>query len=202
MSDVLLPTLAGLSWDTTKAPELNTQIQRSVSLSELRTSFTSTPVWHFTRSYDVLRETTGNTELKSLGGFFLARYGAWDSWLFADPDDSVALLESFGTGDGVTTAFQLRRAFGVFSESCKNVAAAPLIYKNSVLQTVTTHYTVSSTGLVTFVAAPTNGHALTWSGTYYFRCRWEKDVQEYAQFMRQLWEAKSVDFIGSLGRQI
>jgi uncharacterized protein (TIGR02217 family) len=202
MSDMFLPTLPGLSWNTTKAPRFNTKVQTSVNLSELRSSFAATPVYDFTRSYDLLRDNTADDELHELGGFFMARYGSWDKWLFADPDDSIALLEPFDTGDGVTVAFQLQRTFGVFIEPVCNVAAAPLIYKAGVLQTVTTDYTVSATGLVTFTTAPAAAAALTWSGTYYFRCRFEQDAQEYQQFMSRLWQARSFGFKGSLGTKI
>lgn len=201
MSNVLLPTLPGLAWNTKKTPEFNTGVQRSVNLSELRASFSSTPVWNFERDYELLRDDA-TTELAQLVGFFLARYGAWDSWLFADPDDSIALLMPFGTGDGSTTAFQLKRALGVYSEAVSNIAAAPSIYKAGVLKTVTTDYAISATGLVTFTSAPANGAALTWSGTYYFRCRFKNDMQEFEQFMSKLWDAKTVEFIGSLGTKI
>lgn len=202
MSNVLLPTLPGLTWNTKKTPELNTGVQRSVNLSELRASFSSTPVWNFTREYELLRDDTMHNELQQLLGFFLARYGAWDSWLFLDADDGAATLMSFGTGDGGTTAFQLKRSMGVFSEAVSNIAASPSIYKAGVLQTVMTDYAINATGLVTFVSAPANGAALTWSGTYYFRCRFKEDMLEFEQFMSKLWDAKTVEFIGSLGTKI
>jgi uncharacterized protein (TIGR02217 family) len=200
VSNANLPTLPGLTWNTTKAPRFNTEVQSSVNLSELRASFACTPVWEFTRSYDLLRDNVANNELKQLGGFFLARYGSWDSWLFLDADDSVALLEPFGTGDGVTTQFQLQRAFGAFNEPVKNVANAPSIYVAANLQV--SGYTVSNTALVTFSNAPAANAALTWSGTYYFRCRFKEDVQEFRQFMNKLWDARTFDFIGCLGSKI
>ena len=43
---------------------------------------------------------------------------------------------------------------------------APVIKVNGVTQTLTTHYTIGATGLVTFVTPPTNGHALTWTGEF------------------------------------
>ena len=55
---------------------------------------------------------------------------------------------------------------------------------------------------IDFTPAPGANVALTWSGTYYFRCRFQQDQQEFKEFMRQLWEAGSVKFRGSLGRKI
>ncbi len=200
MSNVLFPTLPGITFEGMKAPELNTQVQRSVNLSELRASFTSTPVWNFGLQCEMLRDEAAYPELHTLAGFFLARFGKWDSWLYADPMDKTATAENFGTGDGTTTAFQLRRTWGAFGEPCHNVAAAPSIYKAGVLQA--SGYTINSTGLVTFAVAPTAGQALTWSGMYYFRCRFKEDVQEYEQFLSRMWQQGRIEFVGCLGSKI
>lgn len=200
MSNALFPSLPGLTWDIEKAPEFATVVQRSVNLSELRGSYAATPVYHFTLHYDVLRADAVNAELQKLAGFFCNRNGSWDSFLFADPDDGTAAAQRFGTGDGTTTAFPLVRSLGYFTEGVSNVAASPSIYKDAVLQT--SNYTVDATGLVTFSSAPASNVALTWSGTYYYRCRFKEDMQSFNQFMRQLWEARSVEFIGSLGAKI
>lgn len=200
MSNALFPTLAGLTWNNTKTALFNTIVQRSVNFSELRGSFTAAPVYDFLLIFDLLRDDTTFNELKQLLGFFLARQGSFDSWLYADPDDSVALLQSFGTGDAATTAFQLRRSVGAFTESTRHVAASPLIYKAGVLQTVTTNYTVDGNGVVTFTSAPGGGVALTWSGTYYHRCRFKENIT-FREFMLQLWDAQQVEFLGVLGSQ-
>lgn len=200
MSNALYPTLAGLTWNNKKTPEFNTIVQRSVDLTELRGSFTATPVYNCTLTYDLLRDDSTWNELSSLFGFFMARQGKFDSWLFLDGDDSAATLEDFGTGDGVTTAFQLTRTLGAFTEEVCNIGLAPAIYMNSVLQS--SNYSVGSTGLVTFTPAPGVNVPLTWSGTYYMRCRFKEDTTEFAQFMARLWEAKQVEFIGSFGTKI
>lgn len=202
MSDILLPDLPGLTWDTTKAPEFSTLAQRSNALQEARASLAPYPLWHFRHAYSVLRAEAAYTELQQLLGFFLARRGKWDSWLFADPDDSTATAEPFGTGNGTDDEFQLARSLGGFVEPCKNVAALPLIYVAGVLKTAGSDYTVSATGLVTFASPPAGSAALTWSGTYYYRCRWTEDTSEYTQFAQRLWSAQECRFVGSLGRQV
>ncbi len=199
MSNALFPALAGLGWNNTKAPKFNTIVQTSVSMAELRGSFASTPVYTFTLTFDLLRDNTTFNELKQLIGFFLARQGSYDSFLYADPSDSIATLQPFGTGDGSTTAFQLARQMGYFTEGLSNVALSPAIYVNGALQT--SGYSVSG-GLVTFGSAPGAGAALTWSGTYYFRCRFVNDTQEFEEFMLNLWDVKSLQFMGSLGTKI
>jgi uncharacterized protein (TIGR02217 family) len=202
MSNAVYPTLPGLTLESSKTPEFSTQIQRSVNLSELRASFAEAPVYNFKLQYEVLREGTVHgtayTELRSLMGFFLARYGSWDSFLFTDPNDYGVTSQSIGTGDSFTTEFQLIRSFGAGNEPVKNVNS---IVSVSVSNTPTSAYTISS-GLITFNSPPAANAPIVWSGTYYYRCRFTNDTQEFSQFMRQLFEAGEVEFIGSLGSQI
>jgi len=63
-------------------------------------------------------------------------------------------------------------------------------------------YTIGSTGLVTFTTAPASGAALTWTGTYYFRCRFTKDQIEFDGFMQDLYELKKVEMIGAPGNRV
>ncbi len=198
MSNALFPTLSGLTLDVTKTPEFNTLIQRAVDGTELRGTYMATPIYNIKLQYDVLRDDTTNNELKTLMGFFLARQGSYDSFLFADPDDSVAANMSIGTGNASATQFQIVRTMGNFSETAQNIANAPTIYANGSL---TTSYTLASNGLVTFNSPPASGATLTWSGTYYMRCRFAEDSTEFQKFMRQLWEG-SVELRGSFASKI
>lgn len=204
MSNALYPTLAGLTWNTGKTPLFNTIIQRSVNFNELRGSFTSTPIYSLLLQYDLLRDDATYNELKTIMGFFLARQGDFDSFLYLDPDDSVALLQQFGTGDGATKDFQLTRSLGNFTEACANIGVGPTIYVNGVAKVITTDYTINSAGLVSFVAAPAGAAVITWSGLYYYRCRFntENTPVAFNQFMSKLWELKQVELYGSLGTKI
>jgi uncharacterized protein (TIGR02217 family) len=196
--------MAGLKWDSVKAPEFSTKVMRAVSGKELRAAFMSYPLYTFKLSYEVLRDDVANNELKTLAGFFLARQGQYDSFLFSDPSDHAVTAHNFGTGDGTTTAFQLVRAYGGFSEPVQNVNGTPSIYVNGTLKTVTTHYTISSTGVVTFTAGniPTSGQAMTWTGSYYFRVRFTSDMAEFSQFLQNLWELKQMEFVGATGNKV
>lgn len=71
------------------------------------------------------------------------------------------------------------------------------IYKDGVLQTIGTHYSISSSGVVTFVTAPASNVALTWTGAYYWRVRFDADKMEYNNFMYQLYELKKVNLVTS-----
>ena len=195
MSNAVYPTLQGLKFGVVRRPVWNTSKKTSVAGREFRAANMIYPSYQFKLSYEFLRDLrSGVDELRSLVGFFNARLGAFDSFLFNDPDDNTATLQSFGTGNGVATQFQLMRSFGAFTDPIYDLNSTPAIYKAGTLQTLTTHYTISSSGLVTFVTAPTAGQALTWSGTYYWRCRFETDQLDVEKFMHQLWQARTVDF--------
>lgn len=197
MSNEVFPTLGGLGWSVYKTPEFKTAVKESASGVEFRGSFAAYPSWTFNMVYNVLRDDVANNELKTIVGFFCQRRGRFDSFLFTDPDDYSVTDQTFGTGNSSTTQFQLLRAFGGFSEPVQNVNVLTNIKKNGVTQSSPADYTISSTGLVTFTSPPTTGHALTWTGTYYFRCRFLKDSAELEQFMKRLWQYKKCEIVGS-----
>ena len=196
MSNAVFPVLPGLKWGVPLIPNFRTKIQEAVSGKELRGSFMAYPNWDIHLSYELLRND-GAAELKTLGGFFLQRRGAWDDFLYDNPDDNSVTDYQFGTGDGATKDFQLTRAFGAggvtFVEPVQNVNGSPSIYKGGVLQSAPTHYSLGATGIVSFVTAPANGVALTWTGAYYYRCRFKQDLAEFSKFMKDLWELKKLE---------
>lgn len=220
MSDELFPALPGLKIEIEKSPQFITRVQRSVSGRELRASYTSAPIWTFRLSYEFLRSAPAYSELQALQGFFLARRGSWDSFLYPDPDDWQAVMEPLGIGDGVTMAFQVKRTYAGVTDPVANIGSveegaamwsddlsapmwsddlsapmwAPIGYRS-------TDYTLSA-GVMTFNAPPPPGVPIYWSGTYYYRCRFADDGQDYSQFLHGLWQAKRVEFIGSLGTKI
>lgn len=205
MSSAVFPTLAGLTWGIVKRPFWNSRIQTSVGGYETRIAFQSLPRWRWSVGFEFLRQNTTDLEFETLANFFNARQGRYDSFLYTDPSDSVisdtlALRQNFGTGDGSTVAFQLGRSLitsGVF-EYIYNTNSTPKIYKNAVLQTVGVDYNISN-GLVTFTAAPANGLALTWSGSYYWRVRFDMDAIDLTEWMSTLWSLRELSFVSILG---
>lgn len=193
MGNAVFPTLPGLKFGVRRRPQWSTTIKRAVSGREFRFSNAVYPTYLYRLQYEFLRDyRSGVDELRSIEGFFNARGGAFDSFLWTDPDDNTATLQSFGTGNGSQTQFQLMRTFGGYSAPVYGPNGTPSIYRAGTL--VTSGVTVSSTGLVTFTTAPTSGQALTWSGPYYIRVRFEQDAVDLEKFMFQLWELKQVEF--------
>ena len=195
MSNSVFPSLPGLTWDVKKRPQFRTIKQTTASGKEVRIALMSYPIWQFELSFELLRSAAAFAEMQTLAGFFNQMLGDYDTFLFNDPTDNSVTAQNFGTGDGTTTTFQLLRTMGGFIEPIQNVNGSPSIYENGTLKTVTTDYTIGSTGIVTFAVAPAAGVALTWTGNFYFRCRFDMDVMEFSNFMNQLWAAKKVAFV-------
>lgn len=202
MSNAVFPTLPGLLFNVVKQPEFSTKVQRATSGKELRAAFMQYPLWTFKLSYEFLRSAAAYTEMQTLLGFFTARQGMFDSFLFSDPDDNSVTDYQFGIGDGVTTKFQLTRAYGAFIEPVQNVNVLTNIKKAGTTLASPADYSIDANGLVTFVTAPAGGNALTWSGTYYFRVRFLQDVAEFNKFMQGLWDLKKLEFVGSTGNKV
>lgn len=194
----VFPTFQGITWNITKTPNFNTTTHRSASGYEVRNALMQFPLWKFSLAFELLADSSSLTsDLKKLVGFFNQCQGSFAAFLYIDPADNTVTAQNFGTGNGATVSFQLQRTYGGFTEPVQNLNAAPSIYVNGVLQTLTTNYSISSTGLVTFVTAPPAAAALTWTGTYYYRVRFVNDTAEFNQFMYNLYELKKLEFIGS-----
>lgn len=201
MSNAVFPDLPGADIKVRKTPIWNTRIQTAVSGRELRTAYYSYPLYKISLSFNFLR-AGAEAELQNLVGFFNARKGSFDSFLYTDPIDHTVAAQSFGVGDGANIKFQLVRAFGGNVEPVMNLNGAPALYRDNSPLTPGTDYSIDSLGMVTFVTAPPSGHALTWDGAYYYRVRFERDTTDFEQFLWMLWELKRVELRGSLGTKI
>jgi uncharacterized protein (TIGR02217 family) len=195
MSNTLYPVMPGLKWPVKRAPIWKTNIQESTSGREYRTRMMLYPRYKYALAYDFLRDTVAFNEFRPLMGLFNQMGGNFDTFLFDDLDDDTVTAQAFGVGDATTRTFQLVRTLGGFAEPVYDTNSTPLIYLNGVLKTVTTDYTINSTGGVTFTTAPGAGVAITWTGTYYWRCRFVNEQAEFDKFMKQLWQIGTVEMI-------
>ncbi|HQS70679.1 MAG TPA: DUF2460 domain-containing protein, partial [Novosphingobium sp.] len=66
----------------------------------------------------------------------------------------------------------------------------PEVKVNGTITAVTT----TERGKVEFATAPADGAVLTWSGSFFRRCRFEIDEMDIRQLMAGLWEGSGVDF--------
>lgn len=132
------------------------------------------------RRYDMAAIGRTKAEALRIYDFFQVVGGRERSFRFYDYRHNSVTAGSIGTGDGVETDFQMRSSytFGgqtVYRDETK-IRGTPLVYVNGILQTVTTHYTVTlSTGVVAFVSPPADGAAITATFEFDVCCRFEQD---------------------------
>jgi len=185
-------------------PEFSTVIQEAVSGQEQRVK-----VWAHCRArydigYSVLHSDDPVGSYRAVVALFYGHNGRLRPFRFKDWGDFQADDTKFGIGDGSDTTFQLSKTYDpslillntpgsfTYTREIYLLAATPTIKVNGVTQTVTTHYTISTTGLVTFVTAPPNGHALTWTGEFDIPVRFDVD------YLPVVMNVNSIADIGSI----
>lgn len=201
MSDLVFPTLPGLTWDQQKVPIFKTLSHRAISGSEKRLSFYQYPLYQYNLSFNLLRDAAAYNELKTLLGFYLSRYGSWDDFLYLDPSDNLAVNETLTAIS--SKSYQLSRTYGGFKENCYDILSpsSPLpireIYDNAVKLDPATKYTVNNTtGVVTLTDTPTT--PVTANFSFYHRVRfieYGEGDEGFNNFMYQLFELKTLSFI-------
>lgn len=190
MSDAIFPVLQGLTWDSKKSPEFNTTVVPGRDGSETTIANWVYPIWHWTLIYELLRDDATD-ELKTLLGFFLARQGRADDFLYEDPNDKSRAGQALGTGDGVITQFQCVRTLGGFIEPVMNLKTAPTVYVDGVEQEA--GWSVDAKGMITFDTAPVG--AITADLSYYWRVRFDMDLAEFNEFAEALWELQECKLV-------
>ncbi len=177
MSYPVLPALPlSLARGLKKSPNFGTVIQATAAGASSAIAVKPYPTWDFEFGLDYVQGNEGAalTSVSEFLGAFMQCAGRGQLFLFTDPQDNAVTAMPFGTGDGATTAFQLSRLINsVGVDVIQNVNGTPNIY---VAGTLTVPASISATGVVTFSAAPANGAALTWSGSFYFLCRFHQDT--------------------------
>lgn len=194
MSLPVFPALPGITYPVKRTQTWSTVKQDALSGKRIRQPLWTYPLYQYEVQFSFLRSDANNLEWQQLAGFIASVQGPAQLFAYSDPNDNSVTAQSFGQGNGSATAFQLVRTLGGFTEPVFLINGAPSIYVNGVLKTVTTDYTISALGVVTFTSAPGNGLPLTWTGSYYFPCRFDDDTADFSQFMLTLWELKALKF--------
>ncbi len=202
MSNLVLPNPVpaqfSWTWPIKKTPVWSTIVQTPASgRAELRLPLYVYPRWQFELNFDYIKGGFQNqtSPLATFIGFWMQVKGTADDWLYDDPFDDICGNQTFGTGDANTTEFQLTRSIGGGIDIIQNLNGTPTIFVNG-QYFAPSNYSISSTGLVTFNSAPADGSILSWTGKFYFRCRFNHDAYEnLEQFMYQIWSLEGMKFI-------
>lgn len=138
-------------------------------------------------SYGLLTSADPLGDYAAILALWRAHFGSLRPFRFRDWGDYTATDEVFGTGDGTTTAFQLSKTYDpslillgtagslFYVRAITLLDGAPVIEIDGVEKTVTTDYTISSSGVVTFTSAPADTKQLTWSGKFDVPVRFDMD---------------------------
>lgn len=196
MSDLLFPTLKGLTYPITKVPHWNTLQNQTISGVKKFLQMYTYPYYEIKLSFSYLGDENSKTDdIHSLLSFYNQLGGAGQDFLFADPyfeDNSVDKLQ-FGEGDGTSTSFRLLRAYGDTVEPVFGISQAPTIYiRQGGILTEATNYTWDKTGLITFETAPPLNSSLLWSGNWFYRCHFQSDEAEFNQIFQGGWELEEL----------
>lgn len=191
MSASVFPALPGIKFPLRRTPSWSTSRRRTASGRRFATTYWTYPIWVYSLGFEFLRSDAANAEFESLAGFFNQHYGAWDSFLFTDPDFNAVSAQLIGVGNGTTTDFALLRTIGSFTDP---VGERNVISSVTINGTPTGAYTLVENRIVRFNTAPTAGQVLRWTGSYYMRCAFTDDAMDFDKFMQGLYSADGVEF--------
>ncbi|MFZ3141144.1 DUF2460 domain-containing protein [Polaromonas sp.] len=221
MSNAIFPSnLPGIKWDRVRTVTFKTSVYEALSGAERRIRHRPSPKRRVELAYEALRETPGLSELQILQGFYEARAGAYDSFLFHDPYDGQVTNLQFGLGDGVATQFQLVRTIGSVTEVVHNPEPTlavgrvwfPAIADDSGywpqpdgMWSLEDEYiaeegswTLLPNGIVSFTVAPPAGKRLLWTGRFFYRARFADDTFDSTEFLRRLFTNRKLAMVLSL----
>ncbi len=131
---------------------------------------------------------------------FNSQFGGLVSFGYRDQYDNQVTNQPIGTGDGTTTAFQLQRTYGGFTEPVgivdtrgsatygpytRPAALTPVAKVGGSPASATFN---NDTGVVTYASAPGAATALTATFSYGFRCRFEDDSLDFETLVYQIFK--------------
>lgn len=175
-----------------KTPHFNTITQKPAAVRGIVTaSLVPYPTWDFEVELVWTRgdERTPTSIIAAFLDIFMQCLGSGVFFLITDPNDNTVSANA-GTmlnvtpgaaapmgvvGDGVSTQFQLARIIGPSGLSIdilQNVSISTLNVNGS----PTSSYSVSDTGVITFVTAPALNASLSWSGGFQYLCQFTEDT--------------------------
>lgn len=159
-------------------PAFSNVIQESISGKEQRIRVWAKCRGRWDVGYSIIdtAETAGT--FRAVIALFRAHVGSLYPFPFKDWGDYQLTDERIGTGDGSETDFQIIKTY----DPSQIILSTPgsrtyvrdiylprsgLVVKvNGTTKTITTDYTISSTGLITFTSPPTNTHPITVTGEF------------------------------------
>lgn len=194
MGNAVFPEFPGLKWGRKKTAVWSTGTQKSASGREFRTAYYTYPQWRFSLSFEVLRTKASVNELEKLAGFFNARKGSFESFLYEDPADNAVTDQPVGNTVQGVARYQLVRSMGGFIEPVSAVKERPAVKVGGTALAYGRDYTVTDKGVLVFNTPQPPGRPITWTGDFYFRVRFTSDTVDFENVLGSLWAAKKIEF--------
>lgn len=194
MGNAVFPEFPGLKWGRKKTAVWSTGTQKSASGREFRTAYYTYPQWRFSLSFEVLRTKASVNELEKLAGFFNARKGSFESFLYEDPADNAVTDQPVGNTVQGVARYQLVRSMGGFIEPVSAAKERPAIKVGGTALAYGRDYTVTDKGVLVFNTPQPPGRPITWTGGFYFRVRFTSDTVDFENVLGSLWAAKKIEF--------
>ncbi len=187
----VFPLLPGITPDTEKTPTWSTKVLRASAGNERRTAQWPYPIWEFTLKYEVLRDKPQLLldEAESILEVFNTVQGQFGCFLFLDEGNFSVVQEAIGTGDGVSTQFQLYRHIRNWLEPVLTPFGVTMYVNGAV-----TGASIGANGLVTFGSPPGSGAVIAWSGGFFYPCRFGQDDLTLKRIAYQLWSNDGLKF--------
>ena len=173
-----------ISYGSSGGPRYNTTAVMVKSGFEKRNANWSAPLISFDVAYGVKTEA----QLDALINYFNAAQGRLHDFPFKDfndfstnPGGTPTFSDvNIGTGDAVETQFQVNKTYTIGGQTTtrkitNTVSADLLVGVNAVEMFDPGDYSISSTGLITFVVAPGSSEPVTWGGTFDVLVRFDSD---------------------------
>ena len=202
--DIIFPPDLAVSFNYIKRSLWNTLTKRAATRKEYRASYWDGPLWEIEIKYDGLADE----DMARLVGFQNLVQGALHNFYFQDRTNPVVGL-ALGTGDGVTTQFQLYRDWNGwyrefpqfpplaagYGEGGENYTAkgygvpiwpTPYLYLDGV--EVDEGYTIGATGLIAFATALVPGVVLTANFEFFYRVRFKEDPLGLEKYLPRYWQ--------------
>ena len=212
----IFPALPVVGFPVHKKPLFTGWQHKSVTGREYLTARQVYPNWDFELQFSKdswLREQTQNNplytpnsphvEFEAISQLFLSCYGTYGEFYYDDPEDDSRLGQPIAIGDGMTTTFLVLRTWG-FTPLARvepvggvNFGQAINVYFNGGSPISPLFYSVTndpSGSHLNFSTAPEAGVVITMDFSFFYRCRWKDDMQEYQQFNYNLWELGKCEF--------
>lgn len=158
-------------------PTFYNVIQEAISGQEQRVQVWAKCRGQWTCSYSILDTEENSGTFRAIIALFRAHFGSLRPFPFKDWGDYQLTNELIGTGDGSDTTFQIIKTYNpgsilgvstvyTYVRDIYLPRSGLVVKVDGVTQTLTTDYTVSSTGIITFTVAPPNGEAITVTGEF------------------------------------